>query len=91
MIMFGQRFRIANMEGPSGDFKEGAIGRVIMIQEFTLNGGGLKSLPPWQSNPGKPGQLPSRMRAQYTTAFRWLSGKRSLALAGQVQRRLFRQ
>src|SRR5438105_4133434 len=48
MIMFGQRFRICNMEAHRL-IRDGAIGRVRMIQEFILAGGGLASLPPWQS------------------------------------------
>ena len=48
MIMFGQRFRIVNREAHRL-IREGAIGRVTMIHTWSLNPGGLASLPPWQS------------------------------------------
>ena len=84
MIMFGQRFRIANMEARRV-IQEGAIGRVIMIQEFTLNGGGLKSLPPWQSNPENLGSFFAHA-VHNIDRIRWLTGEEITSIAGQVQR-----
>ncbi|MCX6624622.1 MAG: Gfo/Idh/MocA family oxidoreductase [Acidobacteria bacterium] len=56
MIMFGQRFRTVNREAYRL-IQEGAIGRVTQLSCYSLNGGGLGSLPPWQSQPENMGTL----------------------------------
>ncbi len=56
MIMFGQRFRTVNREAYRL-IQEGAIGRLTMIHSYCLNGGGLASLPAWQSEPDNLGTL----------------------------------
>ncbi len=56
MLMFGQRFRIVNREAYRL-IQEGALGRVTMIHTWSLNPGGLASLPPWQSVPENLGTL----------------------------------
>lgn len=56
MIMFGQRFRLINREAHRL-IREGVIGRVTMIHGFTLNPGGLASLPTWQSRPENRGSF----------------------------------
>ena len=50
MIMFGQRFRLVNREAKRL-IGEGVIGRPTMLHVFTLNAGGLASLPAWQTRP----------------------------------------
>jgi predicted dehydrogenase len=72
MIMFGQRFRKVNYEAKRL-IEEGAIGRVTMIQCYSLNPGGLKSLPAWQSEEGNLGTLFGH-GVHNIDLVRWLTG-----------------
>jgi predicted dehydrogenase len=72
MIMFGQRFRICNMEARRL-IREGAIGKVRMIQEFILAGGGLASLPRWQSRAENYGPFLGHA-VHNIDRIRWLTG-----------------
>jgi predicted dehydrogenase len=84
MIMFGQRFRICNMEAHRL-IREGAIGRVRMIQEFILSGGGLASLPPWQSRSENYGPFLAHA-VHNIDRIRWLTGAEITSVSGLTQR-----
>lgn len=84
MIMFGQRFRIVNQEAYRL-IREGAIGRVTMIQTYALNTGGLAALPPWQSDPANLGTLFGHGIHNFDLV-RWLSGQEIQTVAARIQR-----
>jgi predicted dehydrogenase len=84
MIMFGQRFRICNMEAHRL-IREGAIGKVRMIQELILSGGGLESLPKWQSRAENYGPFLGHA-VHNIDRIRWLTGAEILTVSAQVQR-----
>jgi UDP-N-acetyl-2-amino-2-deoxyglucuronate dehydrogenase len=84
MIMFGQRFRICNMEAYRV-VREGTIGRVRMIQEQILASGGLASLPPWQSLPGNYGIFLGHA-VHNIDRIRWITGAEIASVSAQVQR-----
>jgi predicted dehydrogenase len=83
MIMYGQRFRICNMEAHRL-IREGAIGRVRMIQEFILSGGGLESLPPWQSRRENFGPFLGHA-VHNIDRIRWLTGAEITSVAALTQ------
>jgi myo-inositol 2-dehydrogenase/D-chiro-inositol 1-dehydrogenase len=83
MIMYGQRFRICNREAHRL-IREGAIGRVTMIQELILNSGGLKSLPSWQSLPANSGTFLAHA-VHNIDRIRWFSGQGISNVAAHVQ------
>ncbi|HET7213871.1 MAG TPA: Gfo/Idh/MocA family oxidoreductase [Terriglobia bacterium] len=83
MIMFGQRFRICNREARRL-IREGAIGRVTMIQEQILNCGGMASLPSWQSLPENSGTLLAHA-VHNIDRIRWFSGQEIQSVAAQAQ------
>ncbi len=56
MIMFGQRFRTVNLEAYRL-IQDGALGRIHTMHSYSLNSGGLASLPSWQSVPENLGTL----------------------------------
>ena len=84
MIMFGQRFRICNMEARRL-VREGAIGKVRMIQEQMLASGGLASLPPWQSLPENYGTLLGHA-VHNIDRIRWITGAEIASVCAHVQR-----
>ena len=84
MIMFGQRFRICNMEARRL-VREGAIGRVSMIQEQILASGGLGSLPPWQSLPENYGIFLGHA-VHNIDRIRWITGAEIASVSAQVRR-----
>ena len=84
MIMFGQRFRDCNIEAHRL-VKEGAIGKVRMIQEQILAAGGLASLPPWQSLPQNVGIFIGHT-VHNIDRIRWITGAEIAAVSAQVQR-----
>lgn len=84
MIMFGQRFRTCNMEARRL-IQEGAIGRVRMILELILAGGGLASLPAWQSRPENAGPFLGHA-VHNIDRIRWLTGAEIASVSAQVQR-----
>lgn len=84
MIMFGQRFRDCNIEAHRL-VKEGAIGEVRMIQEQILAGGGLASLPPWQSLPQNVGIFIGHA-VHNIDRIRWIAGAEIVSVSAQVQR-----
>lgn len=83
MIMFGQRFRVANREAYRL-IREGAIGRVTMIQEQILNCGGLGSLPAWQSQPANSGTFLAHA-VHNIDRIRWFAGQEISSVAAHVQ------
>jgi predicted dehydrogenase len=84
MIMFGQRFRICNMEAYRL-VREGAIGQVRMMEEHILASGGLGSLPPWQSLPENQGIFIGHA-VHNIDRIRWISGAEVASVSAQVQR-----
>jgi predicted dehydrogenase len=84
MIMFGQRFRTCNIEARRL-VQEGAIGRVKMILELILSGGGLASLPPWQSKPENIGPFIGHA-VHNIDRIRWITGQEIVSVSAQVQR-----
>jgi predicted dehydrogenase len=84
MIMFGQRFRVCNMEAYRV-VREGVIGKVRMIQEQILASGGLASLPPWQSLPENYGIFLGHA-VHNIDRIRWISGAEVASVSAQVQR-----
>jgi predicted dehydrogenase len=84
MIMFGQRFRIVNMEAHRL-IRENAIGRITAIHSFALNSGGLASLPPWQSKPENLGTLFGH-GVHNIDQIRWFTGDEISTVAARVQR-----
>lgn len=84
MIMYGQRFRTCNIEARRL-IREGAIGRVRMILELILAGGGLASLPPWQSRPENFGPFLAHA-VHNIDRIRWLTGCEITSVAAHVQR-----
>lgn len=84
MIMFGQRFRICNIEARRL-FQEGRIGKVRMIQEQVLATGGLSSLPAWQSAPENCGIFVGHA-VHNIDRIRWISGAEIASVSAHVQR-----
>ncbi|MEO6828522.1 MAG: Gfo/Idh/MocA family oxidoreductase, partial [Acidobacteriaceae bacterium] len=84
MIMFGQRFRICNMEARRL-VREGTIGKVRMIQEQILASGGLTSLPPWQSLPENYGVFLGHA-VHNIDRIRWITGAEIASVSAHVQR-----
>lgn len=83
MIMFGQRFRICNIEARRL-VREGAIGKVLMIQEQQLAGGGLAALPPWQSLPANRGIFLGHA-VHNIDRIRWITGAEITSISAQMQ------
>lgn len=83
MIMFGQRFRLINREAHRL-IREGAIGRVTMIHGFTLNPGGLASLPPWQSRPENRGSFFAH-GVHNIDQVRWFTGDEVSTVSARIQ------
>jgi predicted dehydrogenase len=71
-IAFTQRSRKCNMAAKAL-IDEGRIGRVVQIQEFTLNASGLTGLPKWQSDPKNLGTLFGHAVHNFDR-IRWLTG-----------------
>jgi predicted dehydrogenase len=84
MIMFGQRFRVCNMEARRL-VREGAIGNVKMVSELILASGGLKALPPWQSRPENIGPFIGHA-VHNIDRIRWITGKEITSVSAQIQR-----
>ena len=84
MIMFGQRFRICNIEARKL-VQEGRIGKVRMIQEQVLATGGLSSLPAWQSAPENCGIFVGHA-VHNIDRIRWISGAEIASVSAHVQR-----
>lgn len=84
MIMFGQRFRICNIEARRL-IREGAIGKVKMILELILASGGLQTLPPWQSLAENYGPFLGHA-VHNLDRIRWLTGAEFTSVSAQVQR-----
>jgi predicted dehydrogenase len=84
MIMYGQRFRDCNIEAHRL-VRSGAIGQVTMMQEMQLAGGGLASLPPWQSLPENVGILVGH-GVHNIDRIRWITGAEVRSVSAQVQR-----
>lgn len=84
MIMYGQRFRDCNIEARRL-VRSGAIGQITMMQEMQLNGGGLASLPPWQSLPENVGILVGH-GVHNIDRIRWITGAEVRSVSAQVQR-----
>lgn len=84
MIMYGQRFRDCNIEAHRL-VRSGAIGQVTMVQEMQLAGGGLASLPPWQSRPENVGILVGH-GVHNIDRIRWITGAEVSSVSAQVQR-----
>jgi len=83
MIMFGQRFRICNIEARRL-IREGAIGKVRMVQEFILAGGGLSTLPPWQSRAENFGPFLGHA-VHNIDRIRWLTGAEITSVSALTQ------
>jgi predicted dehydrogenase len=86
MIMFGQRFRICNMEARRL-VRQGEIGEVRMIQEQILATGGLGSLPAWQSAPENCGIFVGHA-VHNIDRVRWIIGAEVASVTACVQRDL---
>ncbi len=84
MIMFGQRFRTCNMEA-CRLVREGAIGKVRMIQEQILVSGGLAALPPWQSLSENHGVFLGHA-VHNIDRIRWITGAEIASVSAHVQR-----
>lgn len=84
MIMYAQRFRDCNIEAHRL-VRSGAIGEVTMIQEMQLAGGGLSSLPPWQSLPENIGILVGH-GVHNIDRIRWITEAEVRSVSAQVQR-----
>ncbi len=84
MIMFGQRFRVCNMEARRL-VQEGTIGKVRMIQEQILASGGLASLPPWQALPENYGIFLGHA-VHNIDRIRWITGAEIASVSAHVQR-----
>ena len=84
MIMFGQRFRICNIEARRL-VQSGAIGKVKMIFELILASGGLKSLPPWQSRAENIGSFLGHA-VHNIDRIRWITGAEILSVSAHMQR-----
>ena len=84
MIMYGQRFRICNMEARRL-IRDGEIGNVRMIFELILASGGLASLPPWQSRPENIGTFLGHA-VHNIDRIRWLTGAEVTSVSAQMQR-----
>lgn len=84
MIMFGQRFRICNIEARRL-VREGQIGKVRMMQEQILATGGLGSLPGWQSAPENCGIFVGHA-VHNIDRIRWITGAEVVTVSAHVQR-----
>ncbi len=84
MIMFGQRFRIVNMEAHRL-IREGTIGKVRMVSELILASGGLDSMPPWQRRPENIGPFIGHA-VHNIDRIRWLTGAEVLSVSARMQR-----
>jgi predicted dehydrogenase len=84
MIMFGQRFRICNMEARRL-VRDGEIGQIRMIQEQILASGGLGSLPPWQSLSDNYGIFLGHA-VHNIDRIRWITGAEIASVSAHVQR-----
>lgn len=84
MIMFGQRFRICNIEAHRL-VREGKIGKVRMIQEQILASGGLPSLPAWQSAPENCGIFVGHA-VHNIDRIRWITGAEVTSVSAHMQR-----
>jgi predicted dehydrogenase len=84
MIMFGQRFRICNIEAHRL-IHEGAIGKVRMIQELILASGGLASLPQWQRRPENYGPFLGHA-VHNIDRIRWLTGAEIVTVCAHIER-----
>jgi myo-inositol 2-dehydrogenase/D-chiro-inositol 1-dehydrogenase len=84
MIMYGQRFRICNMEARRL-IREGVIGNVRMIMELMLATGGLAALPPWQNRPQNVGTLLGHA-VHNIDRIRWLTGAEITSVSALVHR-----
>jgi predicted dehydrogenase len=84
MIMYGQRFRVCNREAHRL-IRQGAIGRVRMIEETILASGGLASLPPWQSAPANVGAFIGHA-VHNIDRIRWLTGQEISSVSALVAR-----
>lgn len=84
MIMYGQRFRDRNMEAHR-IVRSGAIGQITMMQDMQLAGGGLASLPPWQSLPENVGILIGH-GVHNIDRIRWIIGAEVCSVSAQVER-----
>lgn len=84
MIMFGQRFRRVNIEAHRL-IQEGAIGPVRSILSYSLNTGGLASLPAWQSQPENLGTLFGH-GVHNIDQIRWLTGDEVSTVAARIER-----
>jgi predicted dehydrogenase len=84
MIMFGQRFRDCNIAAQRL-VREGAIGKVRMIEERLLASGGLASLPAWQSLPENIGIFVGHA-VHNIDRIRWITGSEVSSVSAQVQR-----
>jgi predicted dehydrogenase len=84
MIMFGQRFRDCNIEARRL-VRSGAIGKVKMIQEQILAGGGLSSLPPWQSLSENMGIFVGHA-VHNIDRIRWISDDEVATISAHIQR-----
>lgn len=84
MIMFGQRFRDCNIAAHRL-VREGAIGKVRMIEERLLASGGLASLPGWQSLPENVGIFLGHA-VHNIDRVRWITGSEVSSVSAQMQR-----
>lgn len=82
MIMYGQRFRDCNLQAHRL-VRSGAIGQVTMMQEMQLAGGGLTSLPPWQSLPENVGILIGH-GVHNIDRIRWITGAEVRTVSAEV-------
>ncbi|MDR3724629.1 MAG: Gfo/Idh/MocA family oxidoreductase [Terracidiphilus sp.] len=83
MIMFGQRFRVCNLEAKRL-VREGAIGKPLMIQEQQLASGGLAALPSWQSLAENYGTFIGHA-VHNIDRIRWITGAEIASVSAQVQ------
>lgn len=84
MIMFGQRFRVCNIEARKF-VQQGRVGKVRMIQEQILASGGLASLPTWQSAPENCGIFVGHA-VHNIDRIRWITGAEIASVSAHVQR-----
>lgn len=84
MIMYGQRFRICNIEARRL-IRDGAIGKVQSVMELILASGGLASLPPWQSRTENCGTFIGHA-VHNIDRIRWLTGAEIASVSAQVRR-----
>lgn len=84
MIMFGQRFRLVNREAYRL-ISDGAIGRVMALHTYSLNSGGLESLPVWQRRPENLGTLFGH-GVHNIDQIRWLTSNEISSVSARIQR-----